>query len=76
MRGPLAPGELWKHLKSKRIYVVLGACRLEATNRPGVLYTPVGGEGSIWVRDEQEFLDGRFEPFELPTAGVEGGKRE
>ena len=46
------------------LYVVMGKCRLEATNRPAVLYQRIVleriGNPVVWARDEDEFLDGGF----------------
>ncbi len=54
-------GSLWRHTKSGHNYVVLGACQLEATNRPAVLYRSIDDvKGLVWARDEAEFCDGRF----------------
>lgn len=53
-------GTLWVHLKTSHLYVIVGDCQLEATNRPAVLYRLVGGEGPVWARDMEEFMDGRF----------------
>ncbi len=52
-------GSVWRHEKSGGFYVVLGQCRIEATNTPAVRYMPVDG-GTEWVRPEDEFMDGRF----------------
>jgi hypothetical protein len=61
--GTLAIGGLWRHVKTGHDYVILGQCRLEATNRPGILYRRVNGEDVMtWARDEEEFCDGRFIP--------------
>lgn len=53
-------GTLWLHLKTNHLYVVVGDCLIEATCRPAVLYTLVGGGGPTWARDRDEFMDGRF----------------
>jgi hypothetical protein len=53
-------GSVWKHLKTGRIYTVIGSCRLEATGEPAVLYT-CPDDGILWARATDEFLDGRFE---------------
>jgi len=60
------PGSLWTHRKTAHIYVVIGECQLEATNRPAVLYRQINHPdgGKLWARDRDEFLDGRFEWFE------------
>lgn len=59
------PGSLWTHLKTAHIYVVVGECQLEATNKPAVLYRQVNHPdgGKVWARDLAEFMDGRFEWF-------------
>lgn len=62
-------GTLWLHLKTNHLYVVVGHCQLEATNRRAVLYHRVGGDGPTWAREEAEFLDGRF--AEVSAASLE-----
>ena len=52
-------GTEWRHIKSGRLYVTVGKCRLEATAAPAVLYR--GEDGTVWARDMDEFLDGRFD---------------
>lgn len=55
-------GSLWKHLKSERLYVVVGHCQLEVTNEEGVLYREINNpNGKLWAHSKDEFLDGRFE---------------
>ncbi len=57
-------GSLWTHLKTAQLYVVIGFCRLEASNKTAVLYQPVNAACNYpWARDLDEFLDGRFERF-------------
>ena len=59
-------GTVWKHLKTGHAYTIMGVCRLEATNRPAILYRRADGSSQIvWARDEEEFLDGRFERVEV-----------
>jgi hypothetical protein len=68
-------GTLWRHRKGG-LYVVTGACRIEATGDDAVLYTPVGG-GPQWARPVAEFLDGRFRPVAPGAlAAAEEGPRE
>ncbi|MEM1385358.1 MAG: DUF1653 domain-containing protein [Pseudomonadota bacterium] len=55
-----AIGSIWRHRKGG-VYVVTGACRLEATDQDAVLYTALGGGGVVWARAASEFLDGRFD---------------
>lgn len=61
-------GSVWQHTKTRGFYVVLGQCRIEATNTPAVRYMPVNG-GVEWVRPEDEFLDGRFVEVTEMAAG-------
>lgn len=57
-------GSLWTHLKSARLYIVVGECQIESTNEPGVLYRGLNEpNGKLWARSKAEFLDGRFEQF-------------
>lgn len=60
-------GSVWRHVKTGKVYAVIGRCRLEATNRPGVLYTRPE-DGTVWARDADEFLDGRFERLTFEAA--------
>lgn len=50
----------WLHVKSGGRYVVLFPCVVEATLAPAVAYGKVGGDGLIWIRPVDEFMDGRF----------------
>lgn len=54
-------GSIWRHVKTGKVYSVVGTCRLEATNSPAVLYASPDDGGVVWARDMDEFLDGRFE---------------
>lgn len=51
-------GTDWRHKKTGNVYQVIGGCRIEATNKLGILYAR---EGVVWCRPSEEFLDGRFE---------------
>lgn len=53
-------GTIWKHIKSGETYAIVGNCLLEATNSPAVLYASTIGDGRVWARDLDEFMDGRF----------------
>lgn len=70
-RGAAPPpvGSLWKHKKTGHVYVVIGHCQIEATNQPGVLYTPVWATSAptVWARPTLQFMDGRFETWAAPT---------
>lgn len=57
-------GSVWRHLKSGRVYTVVGHCRLEASGEPAVLYCRPE-DGTLWVRSTDEFLDGRFERIKV-----------
>jgi hypothetical protein len=55
-------GQYVRHVKSGGIYSVVGlpsAYRLEATGEPAYAYM---ANGTIWVRGQAAFEDGRFEP--------------
>src|SRR5690349_24800473 len=45
----------WRHKKTGNVYQVIGGCRIEATNKLGILYAR---EGVVWCRPSEEFLDG------------------
>lgn len=53
-------GTVWRHKKTGNVYVIIGTCRLEATNATAYLYTS-SSNGVVWARDADEFLDGRYE---------------
>lgn len=54
-------GTIWVHLKTGHIYIVVGECQIEVTNKPGILYLRTDvTEGIVWMRPTEEFLDGRF----------------
>ena len=55
---PFAPGSQLRHYKGGR-YTVVGACLIEATLQPGVLYKPLQGDGQnvTWMRPLAEFHD-------------------
>lgn len=61
-------GSRWRHLKTGTIYLVTGHYYLEANCRPAIGYTPLyGAQTFAWVRDAEEFLDGRFERIAKPA---------
>lgn len=52
--------ETWRHVRTGGLYTVLSRDALvEATLERVVVYQAAGA-GQVWVRPEQEFLDGRF----------------
>jgi hypothetical protein len=51
-------GTDWRHKKTGNVYQVIGGCRIEATNKLGILYAR---EGVVWCQPSEEFLDGKFE---------------
>lgn len=54
-------GTGWRHLTTQVIYEITGECRIEASNKRGVLYRRWMEPNSIvWARPLDEFLDGRF----------------
>jgi hypothetical protein len=55
---PFAPGTQLRHYKGGR-YTVVGACLIEATLQPGVLYQPQQGDSQdvTWMRPLAEFHD-------------------
>lgn len=54
-----ATGARYQHLKTGGLYEVLGMARLEWNLDPVVVYRSEH-DGSLWVRPEAEFYDGRF----------------
>ena len=53
------PRQRFVHTKTQGVYEVLEHGRLEADARPVVIYRNVNS-ADIWVRDYNEFYDGRF----------------
>jgi hypothetical protein len=55
---PLTPGTRLRHYKGG-LYEVVGACLIEATLQPGVLYKPLQGDMQdvTWMRPLAEFTD-------------------
>lgn len=53
-------GSMWLHKKTNNVYAIIGRCILESTNMPGILYRKPA-DREAWARDEEEFMDGRFE---------------
>lgn len=60
-------GSNWLHKKSGKKVVIVGHGKLEATNRPRFFYNEEG-DRTIWARDSEEFLDGRFEQLAYRVA--------
>ena len=61
-------GEKFRHLKRGSIYVKVGVAGLQCTSPvvegvPMVVYKSIE-DGRLWVRPEEEFLDGRFEKID------------
>lgn len=54
----------WRHKKRGSTYVVMDVALLQ-TDKPVTDMTPMvvymAGDGTMWVRPKDEFLDGRFE---------------
>jgi hypothetical protein len=60
----------WLHKKSGGVCLVLGYGRIEATARPAIIYGHRDGDVNMpWVRDAEEFFDGRFERVALCADG-------
>lgn len=56
---PQAAGEIWRHLKTGGLYVVIAEGRIEADLSDVVIYRSCK-DGSVWTRPKEEFHDGRF----------------
>lgn len=51
----------WLHKKTRKTVILVGECRLEATNQPAYLFVHDDDPGAMpWARAQDEFLDGRF----------------
>jgi len=63
-------GQFWRHKKTGGVYYITGFCILEATNKKAVLYieeeADEGDKELPWARNQDEFLDGRFELLDVP----------
>lgn len=55
---------LWRHIKTGGVYVVMCPAVIETDAVPAVAYAIANGDGTVWVRPVTEFLDGRFEVAE------------
>lgn len=54
-------GLSFKHVKTDRVYVVMGHCMIEKTYEVGVLYMIADNSSdTLWVRGYDNFFDGRF----------------
>ena len=51
--------QIWQHVKSGGLYVVVGHGVIEADLTPAVIYRSLL-DGITWVRPAAEFNDGRF----------------
>lgn len=73
---PPTPTGRYRHHKGG-LYEVIGVVRHSETLAPLVLYRPLAGDGSLWVRPhamffEQVEVDGRWQPrfAPLPATGA------
>lgn len=55
-------GTMWRHLKSERLYRVIGSALREEDKAVLVLYRRHAPGSEIWARPLPEFMDGRFFP--------------
>lgn len=54
-------GTTFLHVKTGRIYTIMGHCMIEATLEVGVLYMIADNTSdTLWVRPYSNFFDGRF----------------
>ena len=54
-------GTRWRHVKSGRLYTVIGVGRIEKDLTPVVIYQADAPHAPVmWVRPHDEFADGRF----------------
>ena len=58
----MAQGALWRHVRTRGVYIVAGIGIREHDLIPVVVYTPTRDiDAPTWCRPVAEFLDGRFE---------------
>jgi hypothetical protein len=68
------PEHRYRHLKTGGTYKVIAHGKLEWSLAPVVIYE-AEKDGTIWVRPEAEFFDGRFERIAALSSPTPEGKR-
>lgn len=72
------PMNRWRHKKRGTTYAVVGAAVLQMEGkhdgRRMIVYRCCDEDGPLWVRPEDEFIDGRFEPID-PVFNPPGSAR-
>ena len=51
--------EVWRHKKTQRLYQIMAIGKEESDLTDVVIYKSLK-DGQVWVRNKEEFLDGRF----------------
>jgi hypothetical protein len=72
--GTGEPEHRYRHLKTGGTYKVIAHGKLEWSLAPVVIYE-AEKDGTIWVRPEAEFFDGRFERIAALSSPTPEGKR-
>ena len=69
MFDTLTPGLYIQHVKTGGVYKILMTGLIEKDLTPCCIYR--GQDGKVWVRPEEEMLDGRFQLRQYPDDTVE-----
>jgi len=57
MTNKINPGDIFSHHKRSDKYEIVCLATLEANHEPMVVYKALYGEGQIWIRSVEEFLE-------------------
>ena len=60
MKKDISKGEIWRHNKTKGLYKIIEIGIEEKDLTEAVIYKSLK-DGTVWIRNKEEFLDGRFE---------------
>lgn len=60
MKKDISKGEIWRHKKTNVLYEIVEIGTEEKDLSKAVIYKSLQ-DGKIWIRNKEEFLDGRFE---------------
>lgn len=60
MSKDISKGEVWRHKKTDGLYKIIEIGIEEKDLTEAIVYKSLQ-DGKIWIRNKEEFLDGRFE---------------